>query len=117
MAAYDAPFPDESYKEGARQFPLLVPTTPDDPASEKDCAAWVVLSKWKKPFITLFSDSDPVTGGGDRILQKLIPGTNGQQHTTIINGGHFLQEDQGKTLAELLLKFIRDNPTDSTNTP
>ncbi|BBI67353.1 hypothetical protein PKHYL_15440 [Psychrobacter sp. KH172YL61] len=58
-----------------------------------------------------------MTGGGNRILQKLITGTNGQQHTTIINGGHFLQEDQGETLAELLLKFIRDNPAVSTNTP
>ena len=110
--AYDAPFPDETYKEGARQFPLLVPTTPDDPASEKNRAAWTQLSKWNKPFITLFSDSDPVTGGGDRILQKLIPGANGQNHTTIVNGGHFLQEDQGETLAELLLKFIDDNPSD-----
>ncbi|MFZ3075672.1 haloalkane dehalogenase [Psychrobacter glacincola] len=108
--AYNAPFPDESYKEGARQFPLLVPTTPDDPASEKNRAAWVELSKWTKPFITLFSDSDPVTAGGDRVMQKLIPGTQGQSHTIIVNGGHFLQEDQGEKLAELLLQFIHDNP-------
>ena len=108
--AYNAPFPDESYKEGARQFPLLVPSTPDDPASENNRAAWIELSKWTKPFITLFSDSDPVTAGGGRIMQKLIPGTKGQAHTIIANGGHFLQEDQGENVAKLLVQFIYDNP-------
>ena len=108
--AYDAPFPDESYKEGARQFPILVPTTPDDPAAQYNRNAWKVLSQWTKPFITLFSDSDPVTGGGDKIMQKLIPGTKDQAHTTVVNGGHFLQEDQGEKVAELLVKFISDNP-------
>ncbi|MGP4712735.1 MULTISPECIES: haloalkane dehalogenase [unclassified Psychrobacter] len=108
--AYNAPFPDESFKEGARQFPVLVPTTPDDPASSDNRAAWGVLSKWDNPFITLFSDSDPVTKGGDKIMQKLIPGTQNQAHTTITNGGHFLQEDQGEPLAELLVTFIADNP-------
>lgn len=108
--AYNAPFPDESYKEGARQFPLIVPITPDDPASDNNRAAWVELEKWTKPFVTLFSDSDPITAGGDRIMQKLIPGTKGQEHTTIANGGHFLQEDQGEKLAELLVTFIHDNP-------
>ena len=109
--AYNAPFPDESYKEGARQFPILVPITTDDPATEDNRAAWRTLSKWDKPFITLFSDSDPVTAGGDRIMQKLIPGTQNQAHTIIADGGHFLQEDQGENLAALLIKFIADNPT------
>lgn len=110
VAAYDAPYPDESYKEGARQFPLLVPATPDDPASDANRAAWAVLSKWKKPFLTAFSDSDPVTKGGDAIMQKLIPGCEGQDHTTIVNGGHFLQEDQGEALAKVVLKFAKANP-------
>jgi haloalkane dehalogenase len=87
-----------------------VPTSPDNPASEKNRAAWIELGKWNKPFITLFSDSDPVTGGGDRVMQKLIPGTQGQKHTTIANGGHFLQEDQGEEVAQMLVAFIRDNP-------
>jgi len=104
--AYDAPFPDETYKEGARQFPLLVPTTPDNPASENNRAAWEVLKQWKKPFLTAFSDSDPVTAGGDKLMQKLIPGTEGQAHTTIVKGGHFLQEDQGEKLAEAVVEFI-----------
>lgn len=109
IAAYDAPFPDERYKEGARQFPLLVPTTPDNPASEKNRAAWQVLTQWQKPFLTAFSDTDPITAGGDKLMQKLIPGTKGQNHTTIVNGGHFLQEDQGETLAEVVVDFINVN--------
>lgn len=105
--AYNAPYLDESYKEGARQFPTLVPVTPDDPASDVNRAAWQQLSQFNKPFLTAFSDSDPVTAGGDKIFQKLVPGCAGQSHTTIENGGHFLQEDQGEALAGVLIKFIR----------
>jgi haloalkane dehalogenase len=106
VAAYDAPFPDDSYKEGARQFPTLVPTTPDDPASEPNRRAWEVLSRWEKPFLTAFSDSDPVTGGGDKVLQAKVPGTAGQPHTTIAGGGHFLQEDKGEDLARVVADFV-----------
>jgi haloalkane dehalogenase len=111
IAAYNAPYPEEKYKEGARQFPLLVPTSIDDPASESNFAAWKVLSQWQKPFLTAFSDKDPITGGGDKIFQKLIPGTKGQQHTTIINGGHFLQEDQSERLAEVIINFVSGEPS------
>jgi haloalkane dehalogenase len=110
MGAYNAPFPDERYKAGVRQFPLLVPTTPDNSASEANRLAWQTLQKFTKPFITAFSDSDPVTAGGDKIMQKLIPGCKGQAHTTIKQGGHFLQEDQGEELAEVLLTFMNNNP-------
>jgi haloalkane dehalogenase len=110
LKAYDAPFPDETYKAGVRQFPLLVPTTPDNPESEANRLAWQTLQKFTKPFITAFSDSDPVTAGGDKIMQKLIPGCQGQAHTTIEQGGHFLQEDQGERLSEVLLTFINANP-------
>ncbi len=106
IAAYDAPFPDESFKAGARQFPVLVPTSRDDPASADNIAAWEVLKQWDKPFLTAFSDSDPVTGGGEKVFQKLVPGTQGQPHTTIKNGGHFLQEDQGEALAQVVNDFI-----------
>ena len=109
IRAYNAPFPEEKYKEGARQFPLLVPITPDDPAAENNRAAWKVLSQWQKPFLTAFSDSDPISAGGDKLMQKLIPGSEGQDHTTIINGGHFLQEDQGEKLADVIVKFISEN--------
>jgi haloalkane dehalogenase len=107
VAAYDAPFPDDSFKAGARQFPTLVPATPDDPASEPNRAAWRVLEQWKKPFLTAFSDADPVTSGGEKPLQARIPGASGQPHTTIEGGGHFLQEDRGPALAQVVVDFIR----------
>jgi haloalkane dehalogenase len=106
VAAYDAPFPDETYKEGARQFPLLVPTSPSDPAAEPNRRAWEVLSKFDKPFLTAFSDSDPITGGADRVLQEAIPGAEGRPHTTLSGGGHFLQEDVGEELARVLIDFV-----------
>jgi haloalkane dehalogenase len=110
IAAYNAPFPpgdkEDRYKAGARQFPLLVPTRPDDPASEPNRKAWEVLTQWDKPFLTAFSDSDPVTRGADAILQKLIPGANGQPHATITGAGHFLQEDKGEELARVVIDFI-----------
>lgn len=110
VAAYDAPFPDESYKEGARQFPVLVPTSPDDPAAPANRAAWEVLSKWDKPFLTAFSDGDPVTRGNDVHLQRRIPGAGGQPHTTLEGGGHFLQEDVGEQLAQVTVDLIRATP-------
>lgn len=106
IEAYNAPFPDDSYKAGARQFPVLVPTRPDDPASEPNRRAWEVLKQWQKPFLTAFSDQDPVTAGADMVLQKLIPGCAGQPHTTITGGGHFLQEDKGEELARVVIDFI-----------
>lgn len=109
IAAYDAPYPDESYKEGARQFPLLVPITPDNPASEKNREAWTVLANFKKPFLTAFSDKDPITAGGDKAFQKMVFGARDQKHVTIKNGGHFLQEDKGEELANVIIQFINDN--------
>ena len=109
VAAYDAPFPDDSYKEGARQFPLLVPTRPDDPAAEPNRRAWVVFRRWQKPFLTAFSDSDSVTRGGERVFQTLVPGAAGQPHTTITGAGHFLQEDKGKELARVVVDWIAAN--------
>ena len=110
LEGYNAPYPSEEHKAGVRQFPLLVPITTDDPQTENNRAAWQTLKRFSKPFLTAFSDSDPITAGGDKIMQKLIPGTQGQSHTTITNGGHFLQEDQPQQLAQVLLQFINDNP-------
>lgn len=107
VAAYDAPFPDESFKAGVRAFPALVPTTPDDPASAANRAAWAVLRSWQKPFLTLFSDKDPITRGGDRFLQDVVPGAKGQPHATISDAGHFLQEDKGEELAAAIIQFVR----------
>jgi len=103
IAAYDAPFPDESYKSGARQFPLLVPDGPEDPAVPANRAAWEVLTRWEKPFVTAFGDSDPVTRGADAVLQSLIPGAAGQPHVTLEGAAHFSQEDAGPRLAEVVV--------------
>lgn len=110
VAAYEAPFPDESYKEAARQFPMLVPTSPDDPAAAANRRAWEVLERFDKPFLTAFSDGDPITAGADRHLQARIPGAAGQPHTTIAGGGHFLQEDKGEELARVVVEFCSANP-------
>ncbi|MEP7025812.1 MAG: haloalkane dehalogenase [Actinomycetota bacterium] len=106
VAAYDAPFPDDTYKAGARVFPMLVPTCPDDPAAEANRRAWAVLSAWDKPFLTAFSDADPITGGGDRIFHKLVPGAAGREHVTLAGGGHFLQEDLGPQFAAVIARFV-----------
>jgi haloalkane dehalogenase len=106
LEAYNAPFPDETYKEGARVFPSLVPISPDDPAAQANRQAWEVLSKFEKPFLTAFSDGDPITRGGEQIFQKRVPGANGQPHTVIKDGGHFLQEDQGEEFARVVVDFM-----------
>jgi haloalkane dehalogenase len=106
VAAYNAPFPDDSYKAGARVFPTLVPITPDDPASEANRAAWDVFAKWDKPMLMLFSDSDPVTAGSDRLFLERVPGTAGQPHRTIEKAGHFLQEDKGPEVATAIADFV-----------
>ena len=107
LAAYDAPFPDESYKEGARQFPLLVPTTPDNPESQANRDAWKVLMAFEKPWLCAFGDSDPITGAAAPIIQKLVPGCQGQPHTTLQGGGHFIQEDCGEALARVVLDWLK----------
>ena len=109
VAAYDAPFPSRKFKAGARMFPALVPIRPDDPASEANRRAWAAFGRWKKPFLTAFSDRDPITRGGDRVWQKHVPGAQGQKHVTIEGAGHFLQEDKGEELANVLIEFIRSN--------
>ena len=106
IAAYNAPFPDDTFKEGARIFPSLVPITPDDPASDANREAWKVLSKFEKPFLTAFSDSDPITGGGDRIFLEKVPGTKGQPIPPS-RAGAFLQEDCGEDLARVIVDFIK----------
>jgi haloalkane dehalogenase len=105
IAAYDAPFPDETYKGGARQFPTLVPTSPDDPERDANLAAWEVLSTWTKPFLTTFSDGDAVTAGNDVHFHLRVPGCAGQPHITV-PGGHFLQEDSSAALAAAIVAFI-----------
>jgi len=110
IAGYDAPFPDDSYKAGARVFPTLVPTSPDDPASDANRAAWTVLEHWDKPLLTAFSDGDPITRGGARPFEARVPGARGRTHASITGAGHFLQEDRGPELARVVSDFVRATP-------
>jgi haloalkane dehalogenase len=106
VAAYDAPFPDDTYTAGARRMPSLVPTSVDDPSHRANTEAWEVLRRFDRPFLCAFSDRDPVTKGGERQFLGHVPGTEGQPHTTIEGAGHFLQEDRGPELARVLVDFI-----------
>ena len=105
--AYNAPYPDESYKAGARIFPALVPTSPNMDGVKENLKAWEVFKQWDKPFLTCFSDQDPVTAGRDKIFQKLIPGCQGQPHQLLKGGGHFLQEDLSDEVSKIIINFCQ----------
>lgn len=107
IAAYNAPFPNNDYKEGARQFPMLVPASPDDPAASPNRAAWAILRQLKIPVLTAFGSDDKIMAGVDQVFQKMMPGATGQDHTILQGGGHFLQEDVGPTLADCTNRFIK----------
>lgn len=106
IAAYDAPFPDESYKAGARQFPMLVPASPDDPATAPNRKAWKVIQGLQTPVLTAFGADDQIMAGVDTVFQKLCPGAAGQPHVVLPKAGHFLQEDVGADLVSLTCDFI-----------
>lgn len=110
VAAYDAPFPDSTFQVGPRMMPVLVPITPDDPAASANGRAWEVLRTWQRPFLTLFSDGDPITRGRETRFQAEVPGAAGQPHQTITDAGHFLQEDKGEEIARLLVAFVGRTP-------
>lgn len=105
-AAYDAPFPKETYKAGPRAMPGLVPTSTDDPATQANRAAWAVLAAWTRPFLVAFADSDPITGAMAPVFRKVVPGTQGLEHPTIARAGHFLQEDAGPELADAVVQLV-----------
>ena len=106
IAAYDAPFPDDSFKAAVRTLPSLVPTSADDPAHDANTKAWEVLRRFDRPFLCAFSDGDAITKGGERAFIGQVPGAEGQPHTTIEGGGHFLQEDKGEELGRVIADFI-----------
>ena len=110
IAAYDAPFPSRKYKVAARLFPTFVPTTPDDPERQNNERAWEFFKQCQKPFLTLFSNRDPVTRGGHKMWQKLVPGAQGQAHAVTRGAGHFLQEDKGEEVAQAIDAFIKATP-------
>jgi haloalkane dehalogenase len=107
-AAYDAPFPAPAFQAGPRAMPTLVPTSPDDPAAPANRAAWEKLSHWDKPFLVAFSDGDPITGAMAPVLKKVVPGAARREHPVIAGAGHFLQEDAGDHLGEVIAEFVRD---------
>ena len=107
VAAYEAPFPQERYKVAARKFPLLIPTTEDDPGAVANRAAWKVLADWRKPFHCAYSDGDPITRGAERPFLKVVPGAAASEHVTIAGAGHFLQEDAGEEVAAAVVRFCR----------
>jgi haloalkane dehalogenase len=106
-AAYDAPFPDETYKAGPRAMPGLVPATTSDPETPANRAAWDALKQWDKPFLVAFSDQDPITGPMAPLFTQLVPGARGIDHPTIEEAGHFLQEDAGERLGREIVTFVR----------
>ncbi len=106
--AYNAPFPSEEYKAGARIFPTLVPISQNDPEAIKNLKAWEKLKSWNKPFLTLFGDEDTIMIGAEKAFQNLVPGAKGQHHK-ILNAGHFIQEEKGEELAELIVEFYKKN--------
>ena len=106
LAGYDAPFPDRTYKAGLRQLTALVPLTRNDPGAKIGVATMAALGQWKKPFLTAYSDADPATRGWDAVFQEYVPGARGQQHTTIPEAGHFIQEQQGTRLAAIIAEFV-----------
>jgi haloalkane dehalogenase len=110
--AWSAPFPGEEYMAGARQFPSLVPIIPDNPAIPANRAAWAVLEKFEKPFLTAFGDSDPVTKGGEKRFIESVPGAQGQAHTILQGAGHFLQDDAAAELSEVVINFMQANKLD-----
>jgi len=106
LAAYDAPFPDETFKAGARILPTLVPTNVDDPARESQVTAWESLAAYSNPFVTAFSDRDPITKGGQVVFQRKVAGAQGIDHPTITGAGHFLQEDEPAQICDHLIELV-----------
>lgn len=107
IAAYDAPYPDETYKAGARIFPTLVPVTPEHASVAENQAAWKVLEAFDKPFLTAFGDADPITKGGDASFQRRVAGAKGRKHQIVEGGGHFLQEDKPERIAQIIEALIK----------
>ncbi|HUO37543.1 MAG TPA: haloalkane dehalogenase, partial [Mycobacterium sp.] len=106
LAAHDAPFPDRSYTAGLRQLTALIPLTRNDPGAAVGRATMAVLQRWRRPFLTAYSDNDPATRGWETVFRERVPGAAGQHHTTIAGAGHFVAEQQGQRLAEIVTGFV-----------
>ena len=109
IAAYNAPFPERSYRAGPAAMPLIVPSTVDMPGADKHRKARERLATWEKPTLVLFSDKDPVTGGAAPLFRELIPSARRNPETMIKDAGHFLQEEAGAEIADHIRTFIERN--------
>ncbi len=106
--AYNAPFPDETYKAAARQFPILIPTNKDDPEATTNERLREKLKTFDKPFMTVWGDNqDKMWHGKDKILQAEIQGAKNQKHR-VLHAHHFLQEDKAEEIAEIIISFLKD---------
>jgi haloalkane dehalogenase len=105
---YAAPFPGEEYKQGARQFPSLIPLFPDNVEVPANRKAWEILRTFNKPFLTAFTDGDP--GDMEHQFQQEVPGAKHQKHVIIKNAMHYTQDDQGEEFARVVIEFIAANP-------
>lgn len=109
LRAYDAPYPADDYKAGARVFPALIPVTPDDPSASAVRDSREALARWKRPFLTVYGEKDPIGGAADAMFQQLVPGASGQPHVRLAEAGHNMPEDAGETLGQIVADFVRDS--------
>ncbi len=105
IAAFDAPYPDESFKAAPRRFPMILPITPDDPAAPANQAAWQTLGKWEKPVLTLFTSSFAGTAMGPESIQDHLPGARGQAHALLDNTSFYAVEDAPVEIARHIIQF------------
>lgn len=110
LAAYDAPFPEESFCAGPRQLPLLMGLTPSSECARVNLRTFDALARFDGPFVTAFSDGDPGTDGWAEVLQERVAGARGREHITIEGAGHFLQEDRGAELADVVARVVGETP-------
>lgn len=106
LRAYDAPYPTDEYKAGARVFPALIPVQPEDPSADSVRASRAVLARSSLPFLTVFGEQDPIAGAADGMFQQLVPGASGQPHVRLVGAGHNMPEDAGETLGEIVASFV-----------
>lgn len=108
LTAYEAPFPDAATKAAINAITGLIPIRPDMPGVAENRRAWQVLDGFDRPFVTAFSDGDPSTIAWESVFQQRVPGARNRQHHRISNAGHFVQEEQGEALAEVVLGLLRE---------
>lgn len=108
QAGYDYPFSNEREKIAIRILPGLIREITKEPGIPAINKCWNELKKFDKPFLTVFSNNDPISRGGEKILQSLIPGTRDQPHM-VLKGSHFLQEDAPTELGLIIREFVKRN--------